>query len=246
MDRNVFKDARKSVYILALIMVFVLLFYVVASMFTSVGYQGFRRSRLTATTALRNYTFIIDAGHGGEDPGAVVDGVLEKEINLSVATKLNEIMTSFGYNVVLTRTEDVLLYKNGQEKQKKFYDLRNRAKIAERYQDGIFISIHMNKFPSESCKGFQTFYSDNNELSKPLAELVQSNSRYLQTYNKRTVKSGNDTIYLLEHMDIPAILIECGFLSNPDELMNLSDNEYQTAIAFGIFCAIAEFTENNQ
>ena len=242
MNKDDFKEARKSIYILAITIVFVLLFYVIASMFTSVGYKRFRAS--TADTLIdfsTPRTFIIDAGHGGEDPGAVVNTTHEKDINLSVAFKLKDIFGAFGYKCVLTRDEDKLIYKIGEEKQKKYYDLRNRAEFANKFSDGVFVSIHMNKFPLESCKGLQTFYSNSNSDSKRLADLIQQESKILQTYNNRTTKQGNNDIYLLENIKIPAVLIECGFMSNPEELSRLTNDEYQTALAFSIFYAIAEF-----
>lgn len=247
MSKDDFKEARAGMYILALVLVFVLLFYVIASMFTSVGYKKFRNANSSkAIVADSSYTFIIDAGHGGEDPGAVVDQTYEKDINLSVALKLRDILDAFGYKTGLTRESDTLMYNQGEENRKKYYDLKNRVEFANSCNDGVFISIHINKFPLESCRGLQTFYSTNNDNSKLLADIIQQESRYLQTYNSRTTKRGNDTIYLLEHIDIPAVLIECGFLSNPEELSNLTNDEYQTALAFCFYCAIAEYTEINK
>lgn len=245
MRSNVFKDARVSLYILACVMAFSLLFYVFASMFTSVGYRGFRRAREANTVVFCNKpTVILDAGHGGEDPGAVDNGLIEKDLNLSVTLKLDEILRCFGYNTALTRNDDVLLYNEGEEERKKYHDVRNRASFAEGFEDAIFISIHMNKFSAEYCKGLQTFYSNNNPQSKVLAEYVQENSRTLQNYNKRVIKSGDDTIYLLDNLNMPAILIECGFISNLDEALLLSDDDYQVALAFTLYCGISEFLES--
>lgn len=246
MKSNLYKEARISIYILAFIMAFSLLFYVFASMFTSVGYRGLRNARNANTITDMNDdpTIIIDAGHGGEDPGAVCNGLTEKDLNLSVALALDEILRSFGYTTALTRDTDVLLYNQGEENRKKYYDVRNRESFAERYDNGVFVSIHMNKFPAEYCKGLQAFYSENNTAGKILAEAVQNSSRLLQPDNKRVVKSGNDSIYLLEHLDMPAILVECGFLSNTYEAQKLSDDEYRTALALTIYCGIAEYLEN--
>lgn len=247
MNSNSFKEAKISLYILSAIIVISLVFYFVASMFTSMGYDGREKAKDANAVVEKKegVVIVIDAGHGGEDPGAISDELLEKDLNLDVALELDRLLTSFGYNTVLTRTEDVLLYRSGEESKKKLYDLKNRADIAESYEDSVFVSIHMNKFPLSYCKGLQTFYSENNELSKVLADSIQENARILQTDNDRTVKSGNDTIYLLNTLDMPAILIECGFLSNEEEADLLSDEQYRKALAFSIYCGLAEVLEEN-
>jgi len=242
MSKSVYKEAKISVYVIAGIMIISLLFFFVASMFTSMGYShsNIPEEEKVATASKEGTTIIIDPGHGGEDPGATVDEILEKTLNLEVALYLKEIFSSFGYEAVLTRTDDRLLYHSGEEHRKKFFDLQNRVKFAEQYEDAIFISIHMNKFPSSYCKGLQTFYSENNTLSKTLAEAVQHNITSLQAENTRTIKSGNDTIYLMNKLQMPAILVECGFISNYEEAKLLSDKEYQRALAFSIYCGVSE------
>ncbi len=244
MRTNVFKEARISLYILASLMALSILFYVFASMFTSVGYKGFRKAKQTvAEPSYVPITVIMDPGHGGEDPGAVDNGLTEKDLNLDVALSLNDILTACGYNTALTRTEDMLLYKQGEENRKKYYDLRNREVFAEEFENSVFVSLHMNKFPAEYCKGAQTFYSEHDIESKNLATSVQENVRLLQKNNKRVIKSGNNTIYLLDNLDMPSILIECGFLSNREEALSLSDKNYRAALAFTIYCGIAEYLE---
>ncbi len=246
MKTNIYKEARISIYILTCIMVITLLFYVFASMFTSVGYKGLRRAKsANLSVASEPLTVVIDAGHGGEDPGAVDNGLIEKELNLDVAIRLNDILSSSGYQTALTRTDDTLLYKQGEEDRKKYHDVRNRETFAEEFDNSIFVSIHMNKFSAEYCKGLQTFYSNNNEKSKILAESIQGNSRLLQTDNNRVIKSGNETIYLLENLEMPSILIECGFISNKKEASLLSNPEYRKALAFSIYCGIVEYLESN-
>lgn len=240
---NVYKEAKISLLILAVILTVSMLFYFFASMFTSMGYTALRKAKDASVndTAITFPTVIIDAGHGGEDPGAVDNGLIEKELNLDVSQSLDAFLSVGGYQTVLTRKDDSLLYYAGQENKKKYYDVRNRAEIANQHQDSIFVSIHMNKFSASYCKGLQTFYSTNNDSSRILAEAVQDNSRLLQTDNKREVKAGNDTAYLLDNLNMPAILVECGFLSNPDEARLLSDNDYRVAIALNIYCGIAEY-----
>lgn len=246
---NSYKEAKVSLYILGSIMFLITLFYFIASMFTSMGYKGLREAEnanadTNSNSMYENVIIVIDAGHGGEDPGATDNGLIEKDLNLDVALELDNILGAFGYDTLLTRSDDRLLYNPDEAERKKYYDLKNREIIAENCENAIFVSIHMNKFPLESCKGLQTFYSENNELSQKLAESVQNNTKILQIDNKRSVKSGNDTIYLMENLNIPAILIECGFLSNSDEAELLSDSEYRKALAFSIYCGLAECLEN--
>ncbi|PKM62775.1 MAG: hypothetical protein CVU97_03740 [Firmicutes bacterium HGW-Firmicutes-21] len=247
-QKNRFKDARRSLFILSTIVVFILLFYCIAALFTSVGYETFLRAkdveqRITAVTG-NNYeplTIILDPGHGGEDPGAVANGFIEKELNLEVAFKLYELLSASGYNVVLTRDTDKLLYEVGEENHKKLHDLKNRLRFTQNFDNCIYVGIHMNKFPIESCKGLQTFYSRNNPLSQSLAQSVQDSTKLLLKENKRVIKPDKNNIYILERAEVPAVLIECGFLSNQAEAELLSDKAYQEKLAFTIFCGIIEF-----
>lgn len=246
--KNVFKDARHSLFILSTIIIFILLFYCIASLFTSVGYETFLRAKdveekITAVTR-NNYeplTIVLDPGHGGEDPGAVDNGLYEKDLNLAIANKLHELLSASGYNVVMTRTTDILLYKAGEENRKKHFDLLNRLEIVQSYENCIYVGIHMNKFPIEKYSGLQTFYSSNNQESKNLAQSVQETTKLLLTYNYRKIKPENNTIYILERSQAPAILIECGFLSNAAEAARLADNAYQEKLAFTIYCGITSF-----
>ena len=188
---------------------------------------------------------IIDAGHGGEDPGATDNGVKEKDLNLAVAKKLGAFFALSDVDVVYTRTTDTLLYGKGQEKSKKQYDLKNRVAIAEKYENAILISIHMNKFSVKSCKGLQTFYYNKNADSKALAGFIQTESKLLQPFNDREIKDENGTIYLLENTTKPAVLIECGFISNESEAKLLQSEEYQCKLAFAIFSGISKWMSSN-
>ena len=242
MRSNAFKEARLGLLILSLLLVVLLLFYFFASMFTSMGYSGFRLAK-NASYVDEELVIIIDPGHGGEDPGAVANGMIEKSLNLSLANSLNQFLLVNGYKTVMTRNDDVLLYNSGEENKKKYYDLRNREAIAKEYANSIFVSIHMNKFPISSCKGLQTFYSSNNDSSIELAKSIQSNSRILQIDNKREVKEGSESIYLLKNLNMPTVLVECGFISNETEAEMLTSHEYKTALALTIYCGIAEHLE---
>ncbi|MFA5561103.1 MAG: N-acetylmuramoyl-L-alanine amidase [Eubacteriales bacterium] len=188
---------------------------------------------------------ILDAGHGGEDSGAVgVGGVLEKELNLKIALMLSDMLRAAGYRVILTRTEDKLLYTEAQniKGQRKIYDLKNRLLVSEQQPEAIFISIHMNTFPEASCKGLQVWYSPRHDHARQLAEAVQGSvSRHLQKDNTRKVKKAGSHLYLLYHNPHPALLIECGFLSNAADSANLSEESYQKELSFVIFYAMMEW-----
>ncbi len=246
MRHNYFKEAKISLWVLSLVLFFAIMFYLVATMFTSMGYRGKGKETYSNGNEKNEVVIILDAGHGGEDPGATDNGLIEKDLNLDITLKLNDILVSNGYNTVLTRREDILLYRAGEESKKKYYDLRNRAQIAESYSKSVFISIHMNKFPIDYCKGLQTFYTDNNSESKILASEIQESARLLQTDNKRSIKNSEDTIYLLSHLNTPSVLVECGFLSNANEAKKLSEDEYRKLLAFNIYCGISKYLEENQ
>lgn len=195
--------------------------------------------------ALDRPIIILDAGHGGEDGGAVgTNGVAEKDLNLSLTQGLAALLRLAGYTVVETRTEDKLLYSDGTKKgHKKQGDLSNRLAFAEQYPSSVFVSIHMNTFPDQACEGVQVWYSQNNTASKELAQAVQSKVRsLLQPSNNRKIKAATSSIYILRHIQVPAVLIECGFLSTPAECERLCDPLYRQQLTLVLFAAISEKT----
>ena len=190
-------------------------------------------------------TYVIDAGHGGEDGGAIADdGTVEKELNLEISKALSLIFELNGNDVRMTRTTDTLLYDhygdlNSYKGKKKIYDLKNRVRIAKEYESPVFISIHMNKFSDKKYSGLQVYYSKNNENSRLLAENVQKNCiTYMQNDNKRAIKASTDSIYVLTNLSCPALLIECGFLSNDRELESLKSPDYQKSICLIIATSV--------
>ncbi len=194
---------------------------------------------------------VVDAGHGGEDGGCTSsDGVNEKELNLVVSRKVRDILASSGYKVIMTRDEDVMLYDMYDDLEdylgkKKMYDLKNRIKLAEENDAEIFVSIHMNKFPRQQYCGLQVYYSDNNGSSSKLAENIRANTAaYLQPDNDRQIKPSGSSIFVLDRLEMPAVLVECGFLSNPDETQKLCDNEYQSKLALVIATSIMSYRES--
>lgn len=226
---------------------FTLLFILASIMLILLG--GFIRdlsSKKESTAAdADGIVVIIDAGHGGEDCGAIgIDGTLEKHINLNIAIKLSELLQSAGIPTRLTRTEDTMLYdKNADYKgHKKALDFARRLEIAQGYEDAIFVSIHLNSFPQAKYSGLQVYYSDNSPDSQKLAQKIQDMTReLLLPNNHRKIKSAGDDIYLLHKIEYPAVLVECGFLSNSEECKRLSEKEYQSQLAFALYCSIVNY-----
>jgi len=188
---------------------------------------------------------IIDAGHGGEDGGASSkDGLKEKDLNLDVALTLGNMLEADGITVIQTRTEDKMLYTEYKKGSLKMQDLKNRLDISKQHENSIFISIHMNKFSQEKYSGLQVFYSQNSNESAVLARKIQSKVKeHLQNDNDRETKKANSNIYLLDNIETPAILIECGFLSNPDECTKLSSEDYRKELAGVIYSSVVEFLD---
>lgn len=188
---------------------------------------------------------IIDAGHGGEDGGAVgQSGVLEKDINLKIAKSLEEMLRSAGYETVMTRTDDRMLYDRNVDYKgrKKRLDLEARLKVAQGKENAIFVSIHMNAFPQSQYSGLQVYYSTNNNASAILAENIQSDTKeLLLPNNERRTKPSGGTSYLLDRIAHPSVLVECGFLSNPDECQKLGTESYQRQLATIFFHSITDF-----
>lgn len=193
-------------------------------------------------------TIIIDAGHGGEDGGAQgATGVLEKDVNLSIAKTLKQMFISSGFKVEMTRDDDISIYDSTAEtlRQKKVSDLRNRLKIINSNENGVLISVHQNKFTDSKYSGAQVFYAQKNQLSRELAEqMKRSITGLLQPDNTREIKPCNKNIFLLWESNIPSVVVECGFLSNLEEEAKLKDPNYQRQIAFAIYCGFLQFWKN--
>ncbi len=190
-------------------------------------------------------TVVLDAGHGGEDGGAVgISGVYEKDLNLSITLILRDLLLANGYDVVLTREDDRLLYDTTVDYRgrKKALDLVARRKIAEETPNAVFVSIHMNAYPRSEYRGLQVWYSPHDVRSEALAAHVQECvSAALQPENDRHIKRATSSIYLLHHLNTPAILIECGFLSNADDCALLESEEYQRKLALQLMLALSSY-----
>ena len=188
---------------------------------------------------------IVDAGHGGEDGGAIaLDNSAEKNYNLDIALRLQKILSLNGYNVIMTRSDDVMTCDEGLKtiRSKKVSDIRNRFKIIESNPDAVFVSIHQNKFSDTTQHGTQVFYSGNNSESNVLADSIQKTVvENIQPDNKRQTKKSGTEIFLLYHSEIPSVLVECGFISNNEDLQKLKTEEYKLQMAMLIADGIIKY-----
>lgn len=188
---------------------------------------------------------IVDAGHGGFDGGAVAsDGTVEKNINLKIALVLGDLLKQSGFDVIMTRTNDNGTddVENGAISARKKSDLKNRLELMEDYPDSVFVSIHLNKFTTSAARGAQVFYSPKFEDAMELGKKIQKSIiEMLQPENTRVIKKGTSSTYLLHNALVPAVIVECGFLSNKEDLTNLKNTEYQQKMAFAIFCGIMDY-----
>jgi len=190
----------------------------------------------------RDVIIVIDAGHGGEDGGATsCTGVLESAFNLDIALRLNDLFHLLGYRTEMIRTTDRSVYTQGETiAAKKISDLRQRVKIVNETEDALLISIHQNTFSEGKYSGAQVFYSRSGE-GESLAKLMQHNLS--QTINPGSTRQAKQAegIYLMKHIDCTGILVECGFLSNPEEEMKLRNSDYQQKLCCVIAATTAEF-----
>lgn len=187
---------------------------------------------------------MVNSAHGGFDGGAVAnDGTNEKDINLEISLKLAEILRLNGFKVIMTRTEDTGTDTiSGSIATRKKNDLQNRLKLMEENPDALYISVHLNKFTTSAASGTQVFYTPNFKEAYNLSLLVQKSVvSMLQPENTRTVKQGTSSTYLLKNAKVPAIIVECGFLSNKLDLDKLKNTDYQSQMAFAIASGIMDF-----
>ena len=189
-------------------------------------------------------TIVIDAGHGVPDEGAQSsNGTTEAETNLKIALKLQNLLEQSGCTVILTRSDENAIYdiESKTLKQKKVSDIKNRVKIGNESSADIFVSIHLNKIPQSQYDGWQTFYREGSKEGARLAKIIQENlNKTMQKENNRIAKT-IDNIYIIKHVEIPITIVECGFLSNPDEEKLLLEDDYQNKLAWGIYNGIVDY-----
>ena len=245
-------DRRQILRFMAGLIIFVSLFGA-ASYFISVALTNYfselsgEGKQIPVSSAGKMPLLIIDPGHGGEDGGSSSGEVLEKDLNLAVSENIYLLCALTGVPAKMTRRDDRALYDmygdlEDYTGRKKAYDLRNRVRFAKEEGGGVFLSVHQNKFSDPAYSGLQVWYSPNDEKSKTLAEMIQSAARErLAPENAREVKKSTSSIYVLDRAQIPAALVECGFLSSPEDLARLTDPGYRRRLSALIFSQTAKF-----
>lgn len=203
-----------------------------------------QKSVPTVTLPVSNKVIVLDAGHGKPDEGAESsNGTTEAETNLKIALKVQSLLEQSGATVILTRSDENSIYDLDSKtlKQKKISDLKNRVKIGNESSADAFVSIHLNKIPEQKYSGWQTFYKSSDEKSIKLAKSIQTSlNKSIQKENDR-VPMKLDTVYIIKKVEIPISIVECGFLSNPEEEKNLLNDEYQDRLAWGIYSGIMDY-----
>lgn len=198
----------------------------------------------TVSLPVSGKVIVLDAGHGKPDEGAQSSsGTTEAETNLKIALKVQSLLEQSGATVILTRSDENAIYDLDKNtlREKKISDIHNRVKIGNESSADIFVSIHLNKIPQQQYWGWQCFYKQNNEKSIALAKSLQSNlNEAIQKENKR-VAMKLDTVYIMKHVEIPISIVECGFLSNPEEEQLLLSDNYQDKLAWGIYNGIMDY-----
>lgn len=192
----------------------------------------------------KGYTVILDAGHGSPDGGAVgVNGTEEKDINLAIVLKTKEVLEAKGTNVILTRMGDQSLYTASDKtiREKKRSDMRTRKSIIEKSNADLFISVHMNSFSDKKASGLHVFFAKNHPETEPLANELQKRISEITGAQTHSVKTASESLFLMKNPPMGAILVECGFISNPEEEKKLCDAEYQSKIAWAIAEAVTEY-----
>lgn len=193
----------------------------------------------------RSCTIVIDAGHGGVDGGATsCTGLPESRFNLEISLALNDLFHFLGYQTQMIRMEDISVYREGETiAKKKISDLKERVRMVEETENALLLSIHQNNFPDGRYSGGQVFYAGT-EGSKSLAEALQKNFvRFLNPGSHRQEKKSSG-VYLMEHISCPAVLIECGFLSNPEEEAKLRSKDYRQKLCCVIAATVAQLLSN--
>ena len=191
--------------------------------------------------AVQEKVILVDAGHGGSDPGKIgINQAKEKDINLEVAKKLKKCLEQAGYQVVMTRETDEGV-KGEEGGQSKSEDMRNRCALIEKTNPVMAVSVHQNSYTEESVAGPQVFYYTTSEEGKEIARCIQDVlNEELQIERPRDIKE-NNTYYILKRSATPTVIVECGFLSNREEAARLVTEEYQQKVARAISKGIVQY-----
>lgn len=236
---------KKTGTIFLLCIVLVGVFAILTYLEPTTSSEKKEESKKTANDSDYKYTVIVDAGHGGIDPGKIgVNGVYEMDINLSIAYKLSDILEEKGIKVVMTRKDDNGLY-NDEDSNKKMQDMENRVRIINESDAKAVISIHQNSFTEESAHGAQVFYHNLSAKGELLAGCIQNELYKIDDTNSRKINSDAD-YYILRKSNPVAVIVECGFLSNNKEAELLSDGAYQEKIAKAIAEGVEEYVRQEE
>ncbi|MBQ8119513.1 MAG: N-acetylmuramoyl-L-alanine amidase [Ruminococcus sp.] len=229
----------QNVVCVALVCVFALVWFFSKDISVSVPASS------NVQTNMNKKVIVLDAGHGGIDGGCVsVNGVAEKGINLSIVQTLRDSLDILGFDVVCTREDDRSIHDSGVEgiAKQKLSDMKNRLDIINRYDDALVVSVHQNQFVDPRYSGAQMFYAKENDDSRRLAECMKKQFvALLQPSNERETKPVGKEMYLIHNAKSPALMVECGFLSNPDEAKLLESADYQKKVAFTILTGTQEY-----
>ena len=217
--------------------------------FTLFGIYQIQEKPIPVSAALQRErpTVIIDPGHGGMDGGATDNNIIEKDINLAVSLNLRDLLSIQGFRVIMTREDDRSLHDDGLNEiaRQKRSDMYHRLSVIESNPNAVFISIHQNKFEQHSSKGAQIFYSPNHPDSQKLAKSIQDSFRtLLQPNNHREIKEAQNNLFLLYESQIPAVMVECGFISNPEEAAKLQTEDYQKQVAFAVYQGLHHYLQS--
>ena len=207
--------------------------------------QELSKSELVSSTPIANHVVILDAGHGNPDGGATNSSgdIIESNLNLQIVLKLQNLLESSNCTIILTRSDENGIYEIDANsiREKKISDMKNRVKIANNSNAEAFISIHMNKLNQTQYSGWQTFYKSDDECSKFLAQTIQTNlNSFIKIGNTRQIKPISG-IYLSKNVEIPLVIVECGFLSNYEESNLLKTDNYQNCLAWSIYNGIMDY-----
>ena len=238
------KELKKTEYNKTTIRIMAALLIMVSIYF--LAYQRVRETSSNQVVSKKKPCVVIDAGHGGKDPGKVgINGALEKDINLEIAIKLQQFLELEDVEVILTRESDAGLYDENAS-NKKVQDMKRRVEIIEQASPVLTVSIHQNSYHEEYVHGAQTFYYENSEQSKVLAEKIQQALlNDVDKENKRVAKS-NDSYYLLKKTSSPIVIVECGFLSNSEEAEKLESDYYQEKVAWAIHLGVLQYINSQK
>ena len=218
---------------------------IIVGLLLSVGFLVMDADRWISVHTLNQktakYTVVIDSGHGGVDPGKIgVDGVYEKDINLAIAKQLQKVLERNNCQVIMTREADQGLYEES-DTNKKRADMAKRVSIMNGCDADVVVSIHQNSYPEEAIHGAQVFYYEDSSEGKKLAEILQKHLvEVLDKENHRQAK-GNRTYYMLKKTEATLVIVECGFLSNNQEALLLTDEKYQNKVAKAICSGTLEY-----